>query len=344
MKALNHAIFSCAALFLLSLSACGGGGKVKDVIDDITDVAQDPPRRTINTSIMGVNAFANDQRFGSISSQFLEVRDTMRLQHARLLFAWNDQVQPNPAASPDFSFYDELLRSLPAGIDALIVVTGVPSWMSDPANWIENNPRRTFVERWVSQVVTRYGANPKIAGWQIWNEPNNASDPNNSTLELLNSPENYVEMLALASNASKQAAPSRLVLNAATTAINQNFPASVDYNRAMRDAGAQSLIDVWAIHYYGKQYENVVRPDGVGEFLNGLGVPIWITESGAQGVNAQLEYVERTWPYLLEQAPGIARIYYYQFTDATASATTYGLRNLDPAAPVSDLYIYLRDR
>jgi hypothetical protein len=87
-----------------------------------------------------------------------------------------------------------------------------------------------------------------------------------------------------------------------------------------------------------------VRGGGVADFLNGLPKPIWITESGAQGVNSQLEYGERVWPFLTDKIPGIERIYQYQFAEATPADVTYGLRNLSGDLPVSDLYVHLRDR
>ncbi|MBN8549494.1 MAG: hypothetical protein J0M12_09280, partial [Deltaproteobacteria bacterium] len=117
---------------------------------------------------------------------------------------------------------------------------------------------------------------------------------------------------------------------------------TLDYNRAMRDAGAQAFTDRWAIHYYGKQFENLER--GVKDFLNGLNVAVWVTESGAQGVNSQLAYGEQVWPFLFDKIARLERIYQYQFTEATPSDVTYGMKNLDPNFPVSDLYIFLRDR
>jgi len=139
-------------------------------------------------------------------------------------------------------------------------------------------------------------------------------------------------------------APAKLVVTAAITAINQNYPESLNYNRAMRDAGAQDYSDVWAIHYYGKQYENLIRPGGVRDFANGLSQPIWVTESGAQVVNKQLASGEEVWPYLQEKIPGIQRIYQYQFPEASDPGSTYRLRNLSANAALSDLYVWLRDR
>jgi hypothetical protein len=112
----------------------------------------------------------------------------------------------------------------------------------------------------------------------------------------------------------------------------------------MRDAGAQVFLDRWAVHYYGRQFENVRRDGGVSDFLNGLSTPIWVTESGAQGVNEQLKYGEEVWPFLREEIPSIERIYIYQFAEATPADVTYGLRNLTPGLELSDLYISFRDR
>lgn len=323
------------ALILFSCTS----STIEDLIDAI-----DVPRKTIDTSRLGTNAFANDSRFGSISSQFTEVRDTLGLRHIRILFNWDDNVQPSPSSEPNFGFYDALASAIPSGVDAIIVLAELPSWMANSANWVGGNPRTTFVDQWVSKVVKRYASNSRIVGWQIWNEPNMDSNPDNSTLSVLGDPANYTEMLARAYSVVKDVGGGKRVLNAATTAINQNYPDSLEYNRGMRDAGALNFVDVWAAHYYGSQYENVVRDGGVADFLNGLGKPIWITESGAQGVNSQLEYGERAWPFLIEKIPGIERIYQYQFTEASPADVTYGLKNLTSGLELSDLYIHLRDR
>ena len=326
---------------LFSISVCLACSCTSSTISDLIDTI-DVPRKTIDVSRLGTNAFTNDSRFGSISAQLTEVRDTLKLKHVRMLFNWDDNVQPSPSAQPNFGFYDALASGIPNGVDAIVVLTDLPSWMTDSGNWTDGNPRTTFVDQWVSKVAKRYASNPRIIGWQIWNEPNTSSNSDNSTMSFVDQPNNYVEMLARAYSVIKDVSPNKRVLNAATTAINQNFPDSVDYNRAMRDAGAVGFVDVWAVHYYGAQFENVVRGDGVADFLNGLSKPIWVTESGAQGVNSQLEYGERAWPFLIDKIPGIERIYQYQFTEASGADVTYGLRNLTAGLEVSDLYIYLR--
>lgn len=330
------------ALFFSLLLIVVSSGCSSDV-EDAIDIIDGPERKPIDRSILGTNAFVNDTRFGSIASQFREVRDTLKISYVRILFAWNDDVQSSPSANPNFSFYDSILDEMPAGMEALVVITGIPSWMADSNNWPSGDPRSAFVDRWVRPVVTRYGSNPKIVGWEIWNEPNIPADPDTATMEIRNSPENYVEMLARAYSVAKDLAPTKLVLNGATTAINQNFPETRDYNRAMRDAGALNFTDKWNIHYYGQQFENVLREGGIRDFLNGLGKGVWVTESGAQGVGNQLKYAEETWPFLRERIPSIERIYQYQFTESTPSNVTYGLRNLSGDTPTSDLYNYLAE-
>ena len=334
-------------LLILVLSACSSSD-IDDALgtdlDEALDLVEGIERKRIDTSRLAINAFVNDNRFGSIRSQFVEVRDTLGLRSVRVLFGWDNNVQPSPGAPINFSFYDDILKRLPQNMDALVVLTGVPGWMSDPANWQGGNPRTTFVESWVRPCLERYGSNGKVIGFQIWNEPNMASNPENSTLQMTNNAANYVELLASAYNVAENLAPNKMVLNAATTAINQKFPETLNYNKAMRDAGVLSFVDVYAFHYYGEQFENVIRGDGVRDFLNSLGVTLWITESGKQGVNSQLPYGERTWPFLREKISNIDRIYVYQFTEATPSGSTFGLRNLDPAFPVSDLYVHLRER
>lgn len=335
---LSHCGRFFGLLILCLLCSCNAGG-VKDVIDVGLN---EPDREAIDTQRLGVNAFVNDARFGTISGQFNEIKNTLKLKYVRVLFAWNDDVQPSPNAQPNFSFYDDIAAAIPEGVEALVVLTGIPSWMSNPAHWTGGNPRTTFAEQWVRKVVNRYRSNSRIVGWEIWNEPNTQGG-DNDIMEISASPENYVEMLAAAFSISRDLAPSKLVLNAATTAINQNYPDSLNYNRGMRDASALSFTDRWNVHYYGKQYENVVRGGGVADFLNGLPKEIWVTESGAQGVNSQLEYGQRVWPFLIDKIPGIARIYQYQFAEATPPEQSFGLKNLSGDLPVSDLYVYLRD-
>lgn len=314
-------------------------------------LAQDPPtagfsllpQRPINRARFGLNAFVNDQRFGTIPQQMNEVRNTLGVRFVRVLFAWNDDVQPSPSSAPNFSFYDDIAAAIPPRSDALVILTGVPSWMSDSRNWIDGNPRLTFVKLWAQKVMARYRRNRRIVGWEIWNEQNDEGNPQNAIMGMQSDPAAYVEMLRYARQASKRIARGKKVVAGATTAINQNFPETLAYNEQMVEAGVESLADVYAIHYYGTSIENVLIPGGVGSFVKSLTRPIWLTECGERGVNDQLEYVREIFPFLQDLTPRLRRFYYYQFTEDTPAGETYGLKNLTPGRTVSDLYIHLRD-
>jgi hypothetical protein len=332
-------VFTALALGLLGGVSCNS-----DDIKNAVDAVDEPDRKTIDVSKTGLNAFANDPGFGSICDQFQEVKNTLGLSSVRILFSWNDGIQPTPSSEPNFSFYDDIANCLPAGVQAVAVLTSIPSWMRNSANWINGDPRETFVRLWVRRVARRYAGNNRITAFQIWNEPNMASDPDNTTMGLVTNPEAFVAMVARGFNEVREVAPGKLVLNGATTAIAQNFPDTLDYNKRMFEAGMAEFVDVWAIHYYGKSYERVTARDGVSAFLAQVPRAVWVTESGRQGVTQQLEYVERTWPFLMEKIPSIDKIFYYQHTSADAPESTFALRTRSAAQPFSDLYQHLESR
>lgn len=312
-------------------------------VDALTDVVEGVPRKDIDKGLLGINAFANEGRFGTPSQQFSEVKNVLGLSRVRLLYAWNDAVQPSPRAKPDLSFFEYILDGLPADMRAIVVLTDVPAWLGDPSTWISGNPRRNFTEGFLRAFLRRFGSDPRIEGFQIWNEPNDPNRDDNIVLGLVDQPSNYVELLALGYQEVKQRAPGKLVLSGPTTAINQNYPGTLNYNRDMRELGAEEFCDVWSIHFYGRQYENVRRSGGVASFLNGLERPVWITESGEQGFNNQLAYGEEVWPFLADNIQTLQRIYIYQFAESRDPDITYGLKNPSAEFPVSDLYVWLRE-
>ena len=214
--------------------------------------------------------------------------------------------------------------------------------MTNPANWDSGGPRATWINRWLTPTVQRYAGDGRVIGFEVWNEPDLTVVPSDLVLELENS-DNYFELLVSGSNSIRQNAPGKLVLNAATVSIQQNFPSTLEYNMRLRDLGAVDLVDVWNIHYYSEGFENVVSSNGVGPFLRSLGRPIWVTESGEQGPNNQLAYAETVWPFLKDEIPQIERFYYFQYGETGPVESNFGLRTADPSAPVSDLFISLRD-
>jgi hypothetical protein len=107
--------FMPAAVSMIALSSCDSS-TVKDAID----LADGVDRKQIEYSKLGVNAFANDFRFGGPSHQFDEVRSTLRIKRVRILMNWDDAVQASPQQEPNLApypltsrFSQLLLHSLP---------------------------------------------------------------------------------------------------------------------------------------------------------------------------------------------------------------------------------------
>lgn len=323
--------------FGVFFSGCGAANDLVDIVFD------KPSRKTINKDLVGVtNFFTDAEYFGNIDTQFRDIKGTLGLHYVRILVPWLDGTQPSPNAPLNFGFSDGILSRIPAGVDVLIVLAHTPSWMSEPGNWVDGNPRKTFVEKFLKPVVARYAGRRGIVGWEIFNEPDDVSVASDASLDL-SQPQNYLELLQLSHAAIRKLDPSRLVVMAATRSINQDWPNRLRYNQRLKDLGAANFTDVWNVHYYGEQYEKVEVNDGIADLLTGIGKPVWVTESGEQGVNNQLAYVETAWPYLKEKIPQIERFYYYQYASTAQPLQNFGLRTADPSASVSDLYVWLRD-
>ena len=333
-----------ALMLMFTSLSCDSAKDAVDEAQDLADLELNPPsRKPINTSRLGVNNFFVDREFGSISAQYQEIQGVLKLKYIRVLFAWTDSVQPSPSSSPNFSFFDNIVANAPPGVELLVVVAHTPSWMTNSANWIDGNPRKTWVERWLRPVVSRYAGRSAITAWEIWNEPDLTVVPSDTALGL-ETPENYFELLQFGSAVVRSLTPGKSVVLAATESIQQSFPSKLRYNQTLRDLGAEDFVDIWNIHYYGQQFEKVIVSGGVADFLNSLTRPIWLTESGKQNPVGQLEYAEVTWPFLTENIPGIERIYYYEYGSTDGLADNYGLKTTSSEFPVSDLYTFLRDR
>jgi hypothetical protein len=337
MRLFNVIFINLSFLFLF---ACNSAGK----LEDLGDLALDPPsRKQIDRSKVGTNNFfINREAFGSVDQQFSDIQKSLKIPFVRILLEWSDGVQADPTSALDLSFADSILDKIPAGVDVLIVLNHLPSWMANSANWIDGDPRKTFVQKFITPVVTRYAGRRGIIGWEIWNEPDFVMFSPDEVMGLTE-PSNYFELLKQSYEVIRAIDPAKLVVMAATRSIQQNYPSSFNYNKTLKDLGAVNYTDVWNIHYYGKQYEKVVVNGGIADFLKGIGKPIWVTESGEQGPNNQLAYVEEVWPFLSKEIPAIDRFYYYIYASAGMAQDNFAMRSTDSAFPVSDLYVYLRD-
>jgi len=348
MRSGNFAHRSKAALLVLVtlgvilgalvFSGCNSAGDIADV----TDVVVNPPsRKEIDRTKLGVtNFFSNTRTFGSVEEQFRDIKQNLGIRYVRVLIPWTDSLQPAKNSAYNYSAPDAVIRSIPAGVDVLFVLAHTPNWFVNAANRESSNAREAWVEQFLKPTVERYSNVPGVVGFEIFNEPDVVTVPSDQVLELT-SAENYVELLRISYGVIKEINSSKLAVMAATRSIQQNWPASFNYNKALKQAGAANYTDVWNIHYYGKQFEKVVAPDGVADFLKGVGKAIWVTESGIKGPNNQLAYVQTVWPFLDDKISGIQRFYYYEYSSTAAAPESFGMRSNDQAFPVSDLYVEL---
>ena len=238
-------IHKCAVLIfvyftiLMSITGCGSDAK------ELLDLALNPPsRKTIDTSRMGINAFFVNPGFGTIEERYNDIQNNLGIKSIRVLLAWTNEVQPTPNSPINFSLFDNILNSAPPGVEILIVATHTPDWMTNSANWVNGNPRLTWVEKWFKPVLQRYKNNPRIVGYEIFNEPNLLLVQSDSVLGL-GAASNYFELLSMGAAAVRSIAPNVLVVLGATESINQKFPQNLDYNKELQELGAADLVDIW---------------------------------------------------------------------------------------------------
>ncbi len=300
------------------------------------------PLGRLSHSSLGLNAFANERVFGSIRSQYREAVNVLKIPRLRILFSWNDQIQPNGEAAPFWGFYDEIISSLPRGSRAVIVVTGLPSWARNKGD--NSYKQSLFLNDWFYKVLSRYNRISSIEGFQLWNEPNDKNNPDNAALGFLDNPEQFVKFTNTGRLIQKNLNVKSKLISAAPTSIIQNFPQTALYFKLLLDNGLQEQVDVISLHFYGESIERLIASNIITDQIFRITKPLWITESGIKGAKNQEKYARRLWPYLFSIFPSLKRIYIYQFTDSLPPEQSFGIRSGSDGKTYSGLYHYLRNQ
>jgi hypothetical protein len=321
------------AIVLASLvvtGACGTHGDVGDLGDLIFGNGGQIPREKLGVQ----NEFVANPK-GDAAAQGADIGTTLALRHVRTSFTFDEGFLPGEAASPNFSRFDATLAATPPDGDLLPILAYAPRWLANRADW-----KSVFVERYVIPLLDRYGSDPRIGGWEIWNEPDAFCNGRVAPPGVLDcSPQDYVDLVARVVPEIRRRSGAAIV-GTATTSINQSFPRHLDFNKAMVGAGLLPLIDVYTFHWYGEQLEKLTF-GGIADFLNGTGKRVWCTESGEQGSTKQLQHAEDVFPALDDDIDRLERIYIFTYFDGATSASTYGLVSSEGIE--SDLYQFLRD-
>jgi hypothetical protein len=322
-----------AASFVLAatvLLGCGLGGDAEDLGDLLFGNGGSIPRGKLGVQ----NEFVDNPK-GSFADQLRDIESTLGLRHIRTSFPFDEAYLPAEDAAPNFSRFDAIVAAVPADADLLPILAYAPSWLANRPDW-----KDVFVQRYAIPVLDRYGRDPRIAGWEIWNEPDAFCNGRVAPPGVLDcSPEDYVDLVARVEPEIRRRSSGRVVA-AATTSIQQSFPRHFDWNREMVDAGILAFVDVYNIHWYGRQLEKLTF-GGIADFLNSTGKPVWDTESGETGSTRQLSFAEDVFPALDEEIRRLERIYIFTYFDGRPPPQTFGLVASDGTE--SDLYGFLRD-
>jgi hypothetical protein len=259
-------------------------------------------------------------------------------------------------SDPRNDYYDERIGMI---VDARIGIIGMllttPEQYRDPAcvqharatdqpaYWCAPTDPAAFAT-WAAQVVERYDGDgeddapgsPRIAVWQIWNEP----DQDGTWLPRAD-PVAYGTMLRAAYRAIKEADPSATVLSGGVMTFD-TIGVNGFMDRVVEVAGWNSF-DVLALHPWlidhapdspylinPRERFDVTIPGRLALAQNwvnrhGGGKPIWITEVGwstcgnrcepqfAKSEDEQATYMVRT--FVLAAAAGIEHVSYFQLED-----------------------------
>lgn len=318
------------ALVLLVVVSCGFIDDARDLGRIVFGSGGSIPREELGV----VNEFVPNP-IGDAAAQGMDIRTTLNLRHVRTTFFFDDGFLASEGAQPNFARFDAIVNAIPEGVDLLPILAYAPQWLANRPDW-----KAVFIERYVTPVLDRYGRDPRIGGWEIWNEPDGFCNGNVAPPGVLDcSAEDYVDLVARVAPVVR-ARSNAPIVGAATTSINQSFPDNLDFNRDMVRAGLLELIDVYNFHWFSVQLENLAL--GVSDFLNGTAKQVWCTESGRQGVTRQLDYAEEVFPVLEDHVERLDRIYIFTYFEGDVPASdTFGLVASD--GTLSDLYVFLRD-
>lgn len=242
-----------AALAALALIFLVGIGLANRPPDDpfAAHVITDPPFTSLT---YGVQAFLWWDS-GHVGMRLDQIRQ-MVFSHVKQIFAWED-IEARPGAI-DLSRAEEILHEIERRDLKLVVrLSDVPDWAHPDAagtkdvDFLDAPPDPAFMDEWArycGAIATQFAG--RIAGYQIWNEPNLTREwggrPPNA--------EEYVELLRVCSEAIRAADPAAVIISAGLaptgTCCEQARPDDL-YLQEMYDAGFQQYVDVVGMHAPG---------------------------------------------------------------------------------------------
>ncbi|MGW0160151.1 cellulase family glycosylhydrolase [Mycobacterium sp. NPDC003323] len=293
----------------------------------------------------------------------MQAFEQMGVTQIRVFLPWR-AMEPNRGAY-NWTIADRILdAAAQRGIAVVGAVTSTPIWASRNGFWLPNAAPNDPADyaRFMTQVALRYGsasANPRIAAYEIWNEPNAnigwSPEPNVA---------GYTALLKAAYTAIKAVEPTALIiggvlgagLSFGTWTINP-----VSYLTQMYANGAQGYFDALSFHPYnfsssfsaGMPYANTPYRQlmSLRQLMDGAGDAdklIWTTEYGvptsAVSAATQAAWIvdfADTWSSL----DGVGPMFIYSLSDRP-NETPWGIydRNWVAKPAVEAIRTWIADR
>jgi hypothetical protein len=173
-------------------------------------------------------------------------------------------VRPSSNLPYDWSMPDRIIDEAEAwGLDLVFRLDHPPAWAT-PGDQPAGGPPE-YLETFgafCGDVATRYRG--RVAGYQIWNEPNLAREWGGQAPD----PAVYVELLRVCNAAIKEADPQALVISAGLAPTGSGPPEAMpdtDFLTGMYEAGAAPYFDLLGAHAPGYAAPPEVAPDEAAE-------------------------------------------------------------------------------
>jgi hypothetical protein len=336
---MNRSIFSLIILFALALTLLPA------------HEARAQSRQPAAPSLFGLNMYITGrERKDDEAAALVDKAAAIGAQWTREEICWACWGR-----EAENGFYDRRLGQLAGrGIGIIGMLLTTPTQYRDPGcvayakssgqpeYWCAPTDMDAYAQ-WAARVVERYDGDghrdapgsPRVAAWEIWNEP----DKDGTWLPQAN-PDAYAVMLRKAHDAIKAADPTALVLNGGVYIFDAVGEGGF-MNRVVELAGWDSF-DVLSIHPWlidhapdnpslinRRERFDVTVPGRIelakAWAAQGGGKPVWVTEVGwstcggacpgefAKSEDQQASYMVRT--FALAAAAGVQHVSYFQLED-----------------------------
>ena len=185
-----------------------------------------------------------------LRSRDLERVRLMRFVYIKQIIDWND-VKAGPDQQYNWINADLVVgETAYRGIKLIARISKPPYWVIKPRDSDPNAPPfdTGAVQQWCHDLATRYKG--KIAGYQVWNEPNLAREWDNRPPN----PQAYVKLLAACYQGVKVADPDAVVISAPLAPTGNNDATAMNderYLQGMFDAGLSNYYDVLGLNAPG---------------------------------------------------------------------------------------------